>query len=547
MAEFNITSYDNETVKIIDAIEQGKGMQPVNTVKYTKQLQDLALEKGDLGLEAYAIYCRAQCLYLAHDPENASLLYSKALPMLLDTEQWERAARACSMMGIINSGQGSVAQAMDSYLKGLEISQDHKLHDLYVFINCNIGTLYLGFSDFQNALDSFKRAEIKCEEIRRNEGSYEPLIAYQEVAALYINIAACYCSEKTVDRAKECIHKAMELQRKSPSKALSFCTLIYRAQIHYYAGEISQSDKLIEQIDDMVKDISILPDIFDDIIRYTTFLQKVGKMDSFWNVLERMDAMVRQIDSVYLSRRLVELKIRYYKQMGMGNEYRLSTSLYYELTMKMEQNRQESFRESMALRLKLEEEKRSRKQAQNEAKNLRSRSERDALTGLNNRFRIMQILEDSLQECKEQTLPLAVEMLDVDFFKQVNDNYGHQTGDEILREVGDCLKSMQRHSGVYAGRYGGDEFIIIYKNLSIETVKAYCEELKQKLYDKKIEHEYSSASPYISLSQGAYWHVPGEEDTCGMYMEEADKVLYRVKKKSRNDYYVADQALKEEP
>lgn len=133
-----------------------------------------------------------------------------------------------------------------------------------------------------------------------------------------------------------------------------------------------------------------------------------------------------------------------------------------------------------------------------------------------------------------------MEILDIDFFKQYNDNYGHQQGDECIIAIADELKKMEDRQ-TFCARYGGDEFIIIYAGASAEEVYAKAAALRQNIMDLKLEHLYSKALPDRDDSPREFrMEFRRTETGAGIFYISADMLLYQVKKKSRNDICIAD-------
>jgi diguanylate cyclase (GGDEF)-like protein len=110
---------------------------------------------------------------------------------------------------------------------------------------------------------------------------------------------------------------------------------------------------------------------------------------------------------------------------------------------------------------------------------LLERSETDPLTQLSNRLRLNDYSEEVFADCVENQMSLAVEILDIDDFKGFNDTYGHQTGDECLVKVAQILKTMEEEHGAFVARYGGDEFMLIYTDITKEQASEYAEELRR--------------------------------------------------------------------
>ena len=174
-------------------------------------------------------------------------------------------------------------------------------------------------------------------------------------------------------------------------------------------------------------------------------------------------------------------------------------------------------------------------EAEQEKQILMQKSKTDALTGLYNRLHLNTYTREALLRAKEQKSCFAVEMLDVDYFKQYNDNYGHQAGDVCLKQVADRLKMLEKHDGITAFRYGGDEFAVVFEGYTRLQVKTFMQELKDSILELQIEHQFSQVCEVVTISQGAWADVPQVDDSVEGYLHFADDMLYQVKKKGRND------------
>ena len=130
--------------------------------------------------------------------------------------------------------------------------------------------------------------------------------------------------------------------------------------------------------------------------------------------------------------------------------------------------------------------------------------------------------------------PFAVEILDIDYFKEYNDNYGHQAGDVCILAIAEELQKMQGER-IFCAPFRRDEFIIIYKQMTEEEVFEEAGGLRERILARRIAHAYSKALPVVTISQGICWDIPGEENRSWDFLHAADEMLYRVKKRSRNN------------
>ena len=116
---------------------------------------------------------------------------------------------------------------------------------------------------------------------------------------------------------------------------------------------------------------------------------------------------------------------------------------------------------------------------------LRKKSEIDQLTGLANRFGLNRHFEKVFEDCYKNGKPLAVGIMDIDFFKPFNDNYGHQAGDECIAMLAEILKEVEQKDGAFCARFGGDEFILIANGRSFKEVEGIAQRIKDKVLELK--------------------------------------------------------------
>lgn len=163
----------------------------------------------------------------------------------------------------------------------------------------------------------------------------------------------------------------------------------------------------------------------------------------------------------------------------------------------------------------------------------------DALTGLNNRRQFEARLNQEVATAKRQQKPLCAMMIDVDFFKKVNDTYGHVAGDIVLKNIANTIKSELREYDI-ASRYGGEEFSILLPYTKIEEAYLVGQRLRQAVEKNTMSIPSEKGEPSkiinVSISVGVYEFKP--EDTPQALYENADKALYQAKTSGRNQVVI---------
>ena len=170
---------------------------------------------------------------------------------------------------------------------------------------------------------------------------------------------------------------------------------------------------------------------------------------------------------------------------------------------------------------------------------LREQSIRDPITGLYNRRYMEEALKQQLRRATRQLHPLGIMMVDIDHFKRFNDSYGHAVGDVLLRELGHFLQSNIRSEDI-ACRYGGEEFILILPDASLEAAQHRAEHLRKEAKQIQV-HDAGQACGGITLSIGVALY-PLHGRTMEMVLHAADVALYRAKREGRDRVVMAEKA-----
>lgn len=158
----------------------------------------------------------------------------------------------------------------------------------------------------------------------------------------------------------------------------------------------------------------------------------------------------------------------------------------------------------------------------------------DAMTTLHNRRYFDLVFDNLLKSQKRARQTLAFIVVDIDHFKQYNDTYGHQAGDEALKIVANCLKNSLRREGDFAFRLGGEEFGVLCTGLDDSQAFDFADGIRKKVEEEKIEHKKSTASKYITISMGLIVIKPGLVNSVNDVYRYADEALYRAKENGRN-------------
>ncbi len=519
--------YGNKVREWIQNVLDNRGINAELTLKNCTEIENYAVENNDMKLLGFACYHMGETYYVLNDAERLFKYMTRALSCLDSTGQWELVARAYNIMAITSSNRGNAPIAMDYYLTGLNYCKKYQLELVELIINSNIGNLYMNCGQYKEAQTYFENA---YQYIRRNLPN-EEYESYLE--SMYVNLGKCYMKRNLLDKA----YQYVERIEKECAKHLFGTELVelncYKARLFQEMGRTAKRDECIDIIHKNIgKHIAIM-DLFDDLYEYCELLLEIGKDKELWDMAGILEDLAMQAKLVNLQRRMISLKIRYYRKNNQNEEYLAAAGQYYAMTEVMEKENQYMVINMLNVRSSLERANERRRQMEQENELLLKKSETDPLTGIANRFRLNQVADEAFQKAFTDGSSLAMEILDVDYFKQYNDNYGHQEGDNCIIAIAEELKKLQNDQ-IFCARYGGDEFVVIYQGMSLEEVFEKSKELRSNIMERKIVHEYSKALPIVTISQGICWAVPRNENKSWDYLHVADTMLYQVKKKNRN-------------
>ena len=160
----------------------------------------------------------------------------------------------------------------------------------------------------------------------------------------------------------------------------------------------------------------------------------------------------------------------------------------------------------------------------------------DGLTEIANRRRLMEHLSLELRRAQRNKSNLSLIMLDIDFFKLFNDNYGHIAGDDCLKLVAEIVHQRMKRPNDLVGRYGGEEFVCVLPDTDFEGAEGMCKLLLDSIRQLEVPHKFSKVSDILTISIGSVTTIPSSATVREDLLKAADDALYESKHSGRNCY-----------
>lgn len=158
----------------------------------------------------------------------------------------------------------------------------------------------------------------------------------------------------------------------------------------------------------------------------------------------------------------------------------------------------------------------------------------DPLTGVPNRRAFDLARSEEWRRCQREKLPISFVMIDVDQFKQYNDNYGHGAGDECLVRIAKAINNCIHRPGDLLARYGGEEFAAIMAGTNSAGALQMAQQFHIAVAELAVPHEHSSIAPHVTISVGVASTIRADAVTSDELSEAADRMLYQAKESGRN-------------
>lgn len=504
-----------------------------------------ASEQSDY-LFAQAYYCMMQYYACVNDHINTVSCAMEGIKYQQNTQEYELVARSYNMLGIFTASTGNGSQAVDYYLSSIDYCNQYHFDHVQALATLNLADVFHRSLVYNRALYYYEEAE---KYFLKDPTSPEPCIYLDELNNLLCNKGHCLLSIGQLEKANECGRKILhnlELIHEKGGEYILFTTHVYLAALAYANQDMELMNHHLE----------ITLSDFHSSDSYTTYLSDITALIQLYMKLEKYKELVKILDyylqkckedhapfyiySIFLGKR-----IECATQLRDDNSYRYFSQLFIQLYHDSGTQNSESVLHAETVHKERLRVQKLQQEMLLLNEQLMVQSQHDALTGLPNRAYLNNYAEETLSKALKNQVNFGIEILDIDFFKSVNDTYGHMEGDHYLTAVADLLSRItEEYSNVFAARYGGDEFVLVYYDKSVDEIKEIMNQLKLSTVSVKLPAISQLGEDHVTLSQGCCNRIPEPLNRLWDYLARADTVLYDVKKKGKNNYKVSERFKK---
>ncbi len=538
--------YTEDFRKKYNAIQHISRSDPQQCILLISEIMREANQGNEYDVLGQLYYCLGYAYFILSDTENCIRYFNTAHRFFILHKDYDSACHVISMLGVSYMNQGNLANALDTYSQELEIAELQNLP-------LSIYKSYMHFAQclyFKNLYTNALEYSLKAEEIVQKYPEF-----VNQTDSMPIHYATLIMTLTALEKYNEAdkyivlFDKILNLKPRFQNSPYNYVPKFF-LKYWTHAEDAAFIEKIaVQNCIDVADHAGEFLMIINDFIKR---LSEIKHYDNMLKVADMFESTLKNTKYYWHMQDICRSRINYYEEIGDTKKLLPELKKYWEL---------QDFAALADGRMLLSyfDSKDEIDKITKEKKHLEIEVRMDTLTEIPNR----RVMEEKLTKCFEASYnlkPLGVEMLDFDHFKNINDTYGHHTGDVVLKALGKSLKQLiltherikankyiadssscslddehidKKHSmddsEIIISRFGGDEFFVLYYGMQPYEMKNYTNILKELLKDNIRKLDVTFNEP-VTVSQGLYIKTPGTSDREWDFFQGADTALYEAKK-----------------
>ena len=493
-----------------------------------QKILEYAADTGSQKLTGLGLYYLAECYWQKGEYENTMQCLTESVGCLENARMYELLAKAHNMMGAVSDRKNNRMVALSSYYKCLQYAEKYHFYYIQGMAESNIAYTLVRMRLRQEAIQHYRIA-ITCYD--KSEKTYQ--LNYNRINCM-IECGCCHMYLGEMKEALQLWHQIEQILREAPESYYSKITLeMYRIPCELLKGHEEEALKLASDLLEQLSDRDVFEEIMDELVILAGILAILPDGKYLEKLIRIIDEKhIEEYYNIFLD--MYPFKSEFLQKRGLTREYIDYTRQYFDLYEKYQQENREALINVIELQNRLKNVTLDWANMKASNRELESLAMHDELTGLANRTFLHEYFTGSFEHAYEEHELMGVELMDIDFFKEYNDHYGHLAGDQCLKAIAGVLRKQQVPGKIFCARYGGDEFLILYTGMTAEKIRRVSEDILREVRKLKIPHECSNCSNYVSVSQGVFARIPAGNNREWDFTSRADDLLYKAKNCGRN-------------
>lgn len=490
---------------------------------------------GDSCLIGAAYFYIGYVFYELDDRDGVFTNALKAVAMLKDSTEYNLLVRAYIMLGYGYARQENYQMELDCYDKAYVLARKHRIKgNIWITLLNDLSNCYHQLGDHKSAIQMMDECISNFEALSPDD--------YASRAMYSINLSEYYKDNDQPDKAREILIGMGDWIGNVDFKGLVCDYYLRLALVSFKLDDPTNGKKYIDRSFENVPENMFPHPIYDDYRQLSHILVTDGDKKRAEKILKLMKNYARNnpgtIEQLIAYRTMSE----YYARFG---EEKLALD-YYSRLDELYENRIDEFRKiQLNINKKMQDADKEIFKLNKKIRESEELSLREPLTKLLNRSALLKIASDFIDTAAKKKEKVGAIFIDIDFFKECNDTYGHVQGDEILREVARTCKKEET-SAIRFARYGGDEFFCVTHGLDDKEVSEIARRICARIRKADIPNEKNPNGHRVTLSVGVV-NVPitGHTDTILEIANYADRAVYFAKNEGKDRIYFLDHGRKD--
>ena len=527
----NISSYSKDIQQLINEGELLSVERKSGAIRKLSLLKKKGVELNDNVLQGFAHYHTATWYYENGEYTKFFKNLKEAIYHLLRSDERELLARCYNIFGIYAQYNDMFDVAYSSYMNAKQFigNEDSPVRGIIIG---NLSNLYYEMGDYKQAAVYMKQSRNL---IKKGK---DDVLYHRNMLISYTGEGLNCIAKGDIQAAEKAAKRADKMYKEANQNILQYAAVSYRflkARLALAKDNIKDAEKEIDEIVHIIKNDDSFEYNFEYINDINSFCKNIMHKKYkkiIGKIIDSVEKGIGEYEVVHARRLICETKSDYYRLINDEKGLIDSLEEQHRIWLRQRKEKKRIYRFSLELIKLIDELREEELNVRSENESLQVQVVTDALTNIPNRHALDLELANRFEDAYKYKKSLGVEILDVNDFKDFNDDYGHQVGDKCLETIGSVLLDLSKKYNFYCARYGGDEFVVIYDDLNDAQIIKITKEIDEEISNKEIEGAKKKIKQAMSVSQGVCNSAPKLKSKIWDYLSEADKALYEAK-----DYY----------